>query len=257
MNVRRGRTPRLLMLAVGMAASTGAGTLPAAASGAPTAELSINPGHGALTVDLVARSRNFSTRVVTFQWTFGDGTTAMTSSHQVSHRYPSAATFLPSVVEIDSQGEQASANGTLELADCPVGTAQCNESLAGAGGVQLLQATGPVTSGAEVNLFVGPFKISHCEPEVAPAAALTDSMFSGALTVTLKYVTTHPAQVQTTCFASPVSFMEVGGQTVTSGPLQACSTPAPPPCVKSIDISGSNVTKVLVVPPGDPKVGAP
>ena len=92
----------------------------------------------------------------------------------------------------------------------------------------------------------------------AAAAALTDSGFIGNLTVPLVYLTSYPDLARTTCFSSEVAFVDAAGMVVHSGPLPMCQVVVPvPPCVVSINISGTLVTKVLLVPPGDPRVGAP
>jgi hypothetical protein len=55
-----------------------------------------------------------------------------------------------------------------------------------------------------------------------------------------------------------VPFVDAAGKTVTSGALPTCSASnAAVPCVQSIALVGSTVTKVILIPPGDPKVGAP
>ena len=59
----------------------------------PTAELSINPAAGALTVTFVAKSSGFPSPVVSYAWNFGDGHTATTSIPTVTHSYASASTF--------------------------------------------------------------------------------------------------------------------------------------------------------------------
>jgi len=234
------------------------GAAPAGASGPPKAGLSISARKG-LAVTFVARSAGFSSPVTSYTWTFGDGGSTTTSKPTVTHTYPSPSTFAPAVTERDSTGDKATATGTLGLFDCPVGSTQCTEALANAGTVQLLQASGPVGSAspAGVDLFAGPFRIPNCEATIAPAVALTDSGFTGSLTVTLTYTTSQPKKVSTTCFSSPVAFVDGAGQTVHSGPLPMCQAAPGPPCVESIQTAGSQVTKVLLIPPGDPKVGAP
>jgi hypothetical protein len=255
----RRRVARLLVAVASAAGTISIAALPGAAADTPKAEISINPAEGTLTVTFTAQSTGFSSPVVTYRWSFGDGTTATTSTHAVTHRYPSAALFTPSVTEIDDQGQHATASGTIRLFQCPATVSTCTESLQNAGGVQLLSASGPVgaATAASVNLFVGPFKISKCQLEVVPTAALTDSGFTGNLTVMLDYTSAHPSQAKTTCFASTVPFVDAAGKTVKSGALPACKSTPTAPCVESVGISGASVRKLLLIPPGDPKVGAP
>ena len=86
---------------------------------------------------------------------------------------------------------------------------------------------------------------------------MTDAGFTGPLTVTVEYVTADPSLVARTCFASPVPFTNSTGVVVESGALPMCDSVANrPPCVESIQTSGPKVTKTLLIPPGDPKVGA-
>jgi len=235
------------------------GAMPVGASGNPKAGLSINAAQGELTVTLVARSSGFSSAVDSYAWTFGDGQRETTSTPTVTHTYPAASTFSPSVTETDSTDDRATAMGTLGLFDCPAAATQCSESLTNVGTVQLLQVAGPVgsSSPARVDLFVGPFRIPNCQGMIATVAGLTDSGFTGSLTVTLQYTTSRSNGFTTTCFSSPVAFVNAAGRTVHNGALPMCQSAAGPPCVQSIQHSGSDVTKVLLIPPGDPKVGAP
>ena len=236
---------------------------PAAASSSPRAALSIDPASPELTVKFVAQSGGFPAPVVSYHWSFGDGHSATTTTATVTHTYPSASLFRASVTETDSSHNTATAIDTLSLSECPVGTTQCTETLSGAGNVQLLQVTGTVNAAppapAEANLLVGTFRFPHCDSAIQPAVAVTDSGFISNLTLTLRYVAANPAQAQvTTCFSSTVSFVDKAGFTVFSGSLRTCKHAAPtPPCVQSIRVSGQQVTKNLLIPPGDPKVGAP
>jgi len=250
---------RVMTVVAGAVMTISMAALPAGAAATPKAEISINPAQGPLTVTFVAQSTGFSSDVVSYEWAFGDGTTETTSTNEVTHHYESPAQFESSVTETDAQGGQATASGTIHLFLCPASGSECTESLKDADGVRLLRASGPAgaASPASVDLFAGPFKISQCQREVVPTAGLTDSGFTGNLTLTLEYSTTHPSQAKTTCFASTVPFVDSAGKTVTSGPLPMCKSVPTAPCVESEDISGSSVNKVLLVPPGDPKVGAP
>jgi PKD repeat protein len=196
---------------------------------------------------------------VSYSWSFGDDTTATTASHTVTHTYRTAGRFTASVTESDAAGTEASASGTIALFECPASQSSCSESLTNADGVQELETSGPISasSAAGLNLFVGPFRIPDCQLEIVPTAALTDSGFTGNLTVTLEYTSSFPSQARTTCFSSTVPFVNTSGHTVTSGRLPMCAAVPTAPCVESVDISGSSVTKELLIPPGDPKVGAP
>jgi hypothetical protein len=238
---------------------TAAGVAPVGASGGPKAGLSINGARKGLAVTFVARSSGFSAPVHSYAWTFGDGRSTTTSTPTVTHTYAAASTYSPSLTETDTSGATASATGTLGLFDCAAGQSQCSEALAGVGTVALLQASGPTGAGAPagVDLFVGPFRIPDCGTGIAQAVALSDSGFSGSLTVTLQYTTSQPKHADTTCFSSQVPFVDASGQTVHNGPLPTCQGTPGPPCVQSIEMSGATVSKVLLIPPGDPKVGAP
>jgi len=251
---------RLAAICALIVASIAVGVGHAVASGSPEAAFSIDPVQRPLTVRFVAKSANFPVPVSSYQWSFGDGQTATTSTNTVTHTYPSASTFMPSVTETDPDGDSAIAIGTLKLSDCPVGATQCTKSLRDVGTVQLLQVTGPISpvTRARVNLLVGPFSFPNCDTAIQPAVAATDTGFTGNLTVTLMYATSDPAEVPITCFSSTVSFVDAEGATVTSGPLPTCAVSAPsPPCVESISVSGPQVTKLILIPPGDPKVGVP
>lgn len=257
MRVAMHRVGRCTAIAAVVVGTVAIGAVPAGASGRPKAGLSVNAPRQGLTVTFVARSSGFSSPVDSYAWTFGDGEQTTTSTPKVTHRYPAAATFSPTVTETDTAGAMATATGTLALFVCPASGTQCTETLPDVGTVQLLQATGPVSSPAGVDLFVGPFQISNCEASIAPAVALSDSGFTGNLSVTIQYTTSHPGHVSTTCFASSVAFVNTAGHTVHHGALPLCQNAASPPCEQSIQTSGSEVTKVLLIPPGDPKVGAP
>jgi PKD repeat protein len=251
---------RLAAICALIVASIAFGIGHAAASGDPEAAFSIDPALPPLTVKFVAKSAGFAVPVSSYQWSFGDGQSTTTTTNTVTHTYPAASTFMPSVMETAPDGESATATDTLKLSECSVGTTQCTKSLRNVGTVQLLQISGPTNTAtlAEVNLLVGTFSFPHCDSVIQPAVAGTDTGFTGTLTATLQYTTSDPAEVATTCFSSTVSFVDATGATVKSGPLPRCATSAPsPPCVQSISTSGQQVTKLILIPPGDPKVGVP
>jgi hypothetical protein len=250
------RCASVAAVVIGVAA---AGAVPVGASGSPKVGLSIRTVRQGLTVSFVAQSSGFSSSVDSYAWAFGDGRSTTTSTPKVTHTYPRTSTFFPAVTATDTTGDTATASGTVALFDCPNGTTECTEALPNAATVQLLQATGPVgpSSSAGVDLFVGPFRIPNCETTIAPAVALSDTGFTGSLTVTVEYTTSRPQHITSTCFSSPVAFVNVTGHTVHNGALPMCQATPAPPCVQSIQSSGSEVTKVLLIPPGDPKVGAP
>ena len=245
-----------------LAASTLVLTAPAGAAGGGTAELSIQPAPGALSVTFVANSTGFGGPVVSYLWSFGDDQTAKTAKPTVVHTYPSTGAFTPMVTETDSAGDSASANGTLELFVCPPGPT-CTEELSNVAGIKTLKTSGSVKVGgvASVDIFVGPYQIANCNRSVLTAGALTDDGFAGTLTMSVVYRTPNPASVGTTCFSSEVAFLNAKEQTVHNGALPMCpAANAVPPCVESITTtptkSGLQATKVLAIPPGDPKVGA-
>jgi PKD domain-containing protein len=234
---------------------------PAGAAG-PTAELSINAGTDPLTISFVAASTGFPAPIVSYSWKFGDGQSTTTSGPIVMHTYASTGEFAPKVTEVDSEGNVASAQGTLALFDCPA-SGKCSEKITNARGVKTLKAVGLVggSGGAGVDLFVGPYQIQGCDPSVGTDGALSDVGFSGPLKVKAVYSAPNASNVATTCFSSEVPFVDAQGQTVNNGALPSCSVGgAVPPCVESIRTvpAGSElqVTKVLMIPPGDPKVGA-
>jgi PKD repeat protein len=240
-------------------AATSAGA--AGAQPPPKAGISISPATPAsepLTVLFEAEALNFAAgAIVTFKWDFGDGSsTTIQGTASVQHTYPQAGTF-PVSLEETSGSQQASTTAMVKPFVCPTGTGQCSSSLTSSGPVLDLTAFGPVSGQAELNLAMDPWKFSHCGTSLIAAVGLTDQGFTGPLTVTVGYVTTNPNAIGTTCFSSTVPFRNTVGAIVRSGALPMCQPAAPvPPCVASILLSGSDVTKVLLVPPGDPKVGA-
>jgi hypothetical protein len=195
--------------------------------------------------------------VITYHWDFGDGSsTSVQGAASVQHTYPQPGTFPVSITETLGT-QEAAAKATVNLFPCPSGTGQCSDSLTSSGPVLDLTAFGPVSGQAELNLLADPWKFSHCGTGLISAVGLTDQGFTGPLTVTVGYVTTNPNAIGTTCFSSTVLFKNTTGVMVRSGALPMCQAAGPvPPCVASILLSGSDVTKVLLVPPGDPKVGA-
>jgi hypothetical protein len=256
------RKPGIAMVAVAVLAMALIGPWSGIAVGnpVPTAALSIDPASPALTVEFVAQAQNFPGTVVSYHWIFGDGYSATTTADTVTHTYGSAAVFMPSVTETDTSHNMATATATLSLNVCPAGYSSCTEYLSSIGNIQLLQVTGPVHPGtpAEANLLTGSFGFPGCQPAIEQAVGVTDSGFTGNLTLTLNYTTSNPSIAPTTCFSSTVAFAEVGGTYVLSGPLPACALSYPvAPCVQSVSISGYHVSKQLLIPPGDPKVGAP
>jgi hypothetical protein len=249
-----------VIIAILAAVPTVSRSAPAAASVGPQAALSIDPASPALTIEFVAQAQNFPEPVVSYRWVFGDRQSATTTTATVTHAYASASVFTPSVTETDSRGDTATATATLSLNECPAGITQCTEALSNVGAIHLLQVTGPVSpaSPAEANLLVGTFSFPNCESAIEQAAAVTDSGFADNLTLTISYTTRNPRNAQITCFSSTVAFVDASGALVNSGQLPACTPPASvAPCVESATISGRQVTKQLLIPPGDPKVGAP
>ena len=259
------RWTRLTLAAVGAIGAASLAATPIAAAGiggagaSPEAGLSINPAKGALSVTFVAASAGFSGPVVSYRWTFGDGGSATTSREVVTHRYRSAGRFPAAVTETDKQGQHAVARGTIALFRCKAGEATCRVTLPDAANVALLAASGPQgpVGPASANLFVGPFRITGCEAGIIRAVAVTDAGFSGDLTVTVRYASAQPKKASTTCFFSAVAFVDAAGHLVHSGALPRCRASTKAPCVKSVAIDASTVSKVLLIPPGDPKVGAP
>lgn len=234
---------------------------PAGASKGPVAGFSIDSGAGKLAVTFVAISGRFPAAVDTYRWAFGDGTALTTKTPTVTHSYRAASTFTPTLTEADVHGDLAVAKGSLVLVNCPVGTTKCTASLGPAGGqVQQVQVSGPIgpSTTASVHLIAAPFRIGSCQGAIAPVVGLTDSGFVGRLTVSLTYAKSEPNQVKVTCYASPRAFVDAAGMTVHSGALPNCTATGPKaPCVVSIGFSDPTVTKTLLVPAGDPKVGAP
>jgi hypothetical protein len=257
------RHRRIVFASAVASALAGSATLvgaPAFAAAVPTASISIQAVPGTLTVEFAAQSRGFASKVTSYIWSFGDGGSAQSAVPHEVHTYPAPGPDAVSVTETDSAGQTASASGTLELAPCPVGTAQCQADLQAGTGVSFIQASGPIDprSPAEVNLFSGSYRFKNCDLNITPAGSLTDSGFTGPLTVVYTYTTTNPNRVNRTCFASPVKFVDASGRTVNSGTLPSCQVGgAGPPCVASTKVSnGTVVTKELIIPPGDPKFGS-
>jgi PKD repeat protein len=249
----------LAVLALGTGTASVASVGATAVGTVPEAEISIVSGHGPLNVAFVAQSTGFPSAVSSYVWTFGDGTTATTSRPLVSHTYPHTGIYHVHVVESDAGGMTARGAGILGVFRCgPHGL--CTESTS-SGAITQLQVSGPTATAAErstVDLFGGPFEISHCQSRVVPTGAITDSTFAGNLTVTIKYNSSDVSATPTTCFQSEVPFVDAAGKLVRSGALPTCTmTGSTAPCVESYNVSGTHVTKTLLIPPGDPKVGAP
>jgi PKD repeat protein len=251
----------LLMSSTLIVASAGASAGAAGAQPVPKAGISISPATPAsekLTVLFEAEALNFPAgAAITYHWDFGDGSsTSVQGTASVQHTYPQAGTFPVSLNErVGSQ--VANATALVKPLVCPTGTGQCSSSLTPPGPVLNLMASGPSSTTATLNLLADPWKFSHCTTTLIPAAGLTDHGFKGPLTLTVEYVTAHPAAIGTTCFSSTKLFENTANVMVHSGALPMCQAVGQvAPCVESISLSGSDVTKVLSVPPGDPKVGA-
>jgi PKD domain len=233
----------------------------ASAAGTPKAALSISPNSGSLGVKFQAMSGGFPSPVVSYTWTFGDGVSAAGPAKTVTHQYAKPGTFTVTLTESDARGDTAQALGKLKLFDCPTAGQECGTSLSTpAASVTLLTVQGPtVSSGpAWLHLFSDPWRFNNCDDKIHNAVAITDAGFAGPLTVTLQYKTSVPSLYPTTCYFSPIPFTNASGATVTSGALPSCQVAAAkPPCVVSSSIAGAAVTKLLLIPPGDPRVGAP
>jgi len=233
--------------------------VPAAAVAAgPQAELSIEPAPSPLSVTFVASAFDF--KPVTYVFEFGDGHTVKTTSPTVVHTYAKPGHFVPRVIETGTAAVDTTitAVGTLNVDSCAAGKS-CTETLHNAGTVMELGVSGPTvpSMAASVNLFVGPSQITNCEKAPETNGGVTDLGFTGNLTLTAEYHVTSLKGVGTTCFASTVPFKNTGGMLVNSGKLPHCSGTTPtPPCVLSIHATGLEVTKKLLIPPGDPTVGS-
>jgi hypothetical protein len=260
------RFPRRGWSAAAVAVICATGTVwavPAAAVAAgPQAELSIEPAPAPLSVTFVASAADF--KPISYVFQFGDGHTVKTTSPTVVHTYAKPGHFAPRVTETGAAAVDSTitAAGTLNVDRCAAGSS-CTENLQNVGSVIKLGITGPIepNMAAGVNLFVGPSQIKNCETAVDTNGGVTDSGFTGNLTLTAAYHVTTLSGVGTTCFSSTVPFTNTGGMLTTSGKLPHCSGATPtPPCVKSIVTkklaSGWQVTKTLLIPPGDPTVGS-
>lgn len=246
-----------------LALATGtASVAPVAASARkppPQAEISILSGRGPLNVAFVASSAFFPSPVITYKWSFGDGSTRTSPHPLVNHTYAHTGVYHVQVVESDSAALTAVGTGILGVFQCsPSGV--CTES-SSSGAITQIQVSGPTattTVRAMVDLFGGPFQISHCQSRIVPTAAIADSTFSGNLIVTVRYNSSDVSATPTTCFQSEVPFVDAAGKMVKSGPLPTCAaTLSKAPCLQAYSISGTHVTKTVIIPPGDPKVGAP
>jgi PKD repeat protein len=247
----------VLLALIGASSAVGAR---ASADGNPKAAISILPGSGPLGVKFAAMSGSFPTPVVSYKWTFGDGFSSTGPAKTVAHEYVKPGTFTVTVTETDAGGHTASAMGTLKLFDCPASGKPCSTSLSTpAASVTNLAAQGPSADSqpAWLHLFTDPWRFNDCDPSIHNAVAITDSGFTGPLTVTLQYKTSAPSLYPVTCYSSAIPFTDSSGATVTSGALRTCQASANrPPCLLSSRIQGTAVTKVLRIPPGDPRVGA-
>lgn len=242
----------------------------AGASGSQQAGFSIQNTGEDLTVNFVAVSSGFPVGVSQYLWKFGDGTSEETAVPQVTHTYQRPGEYQASLTETGSSGGgpvapaptlTANATGTVLLVMCS--TSPCTAQITRAKTIHLLVATGsPTSSPASIQLFAGTYQINPCLTTISPAVAISDSGFAPAtndLTVTLKYTTSLSSGASKTCFSSSVPFTNKKGKTVTSGLLPSCTASGGvSPCVQSvIQKSGSTtVTKQLIIPAGDPKVGA-
>ena len=177
------------------------------------------------------------------------------------YRVPAVKPLHPAVTAFDGTGDTASATGPLELFSCAPET-ECTEQLPPSHAVDLLVVDGNVgQSPAPLDLAVAPFAIAGCESTIGPDVAVTDSMFTGDLSVTEIYHPYASSDPKVTCFESTVPFVDRSGGVVTAGPLPHCQAGSPKaPCVEAISVSGSGSSmeakKLLLIPPGDPTVGA-
>jgi hypothetical protein len=261
----------VLALALGCAIG-GAAAAPAGASGPPTAGMSINPGSGPLSVTFVAKWSGFAKAPDLFVWRFGDGQMMTTASPSTVHiygqpgQYPLTGAGPLNVTISDSVGDTAtSAPSTLQVFVCPTATQTCDASLVPtAGPVMRVELKGNTKAGVvpSAHLLADPWSFGSCEPALETSVGVTDSGFistpTSPLTLTLKYTSASPANAALTCFSSPKPFTSSTGTTVRTGILPTCAATArKPPCVQSVGVNGSVVTKVLLLPAGDPKTGAP
>jgi PKD domain len=262
---------RLVVIWVATAIAAGcalcATSAPAGAAGDQQAGFSIQNTDEGLTVNFVAVSSGFPDGVSQYLWTFGDGMTQPTSEPQVTHNYMNPGEYQVELKETAPDGSEleapatmltAKASGTLMLVQCT--TSPCTAQITHAKTIHLLETTGsPTSTGATIQLFAGTYQFAPCLPTISPAVGISDSGFSSNLTVKLKYTTSDPSGVNKTCFSSTIAFTDKQGNTVDTGLLPSCTKSGNvSPCVQSIShtTGSTKVTKQLIIPAGDPKVGA-
>ena len=217
----------------------------------PEAELSINPTKGALSVVFVAGAMGFSDRVVSYHWAFGDGASSTTTTDVVTHRYRSTGRFSPTVTETDKQGQHATARGSVALFKCKAGEATCRATLPDAANVAILTASGPQgpAGPASATLFVGPFRIIACEATVAEAVALTDTR---DLRQPDRHAEIHERRSEAVDRHLFLVRRRLRRCDRAQGPQRRPSPmpePRAAPCVKSVTVDASMVSKVLLIPP--------
>jgi YVTN family beta-propeller protein len=91
----------------GTAITTGPGPLDVAITPdqAPVAHLAVTPGAPGQASAFDASASTVATgRIVSYAWSFGDGSSAVTTAPQTTHTYAAAGTFTASVTETDSAG---------------------------------------------------------------------------------------------------------------------------------------------------------
>lgn len=236
--------------------------VPSAGAAGAAAGLTIEPSTSGAGVTFLAQAVGLGANL-TYSWSFGDGTTVTTVVPTVTHAYRAGGLYSVTLVETSPTGLQARAAGKLDVRLCSTTAQSCQAAVRSVSGMQLASALGPLAGGgpAQVDVLVAPYQFANCPNTFGAAAGVVDTGLTRAATITVKYIDTDPNSQRVTCFASTVPFLDTSGALTTSGPLPSCTaTQGSVPCVESVTktrtAAGLLVTKVLLVPPGDPGTGA-
>ena len=129
---------------------------------APTSAISVASVSGLLVNFDASGSTDPDGTVTTYRWTFGDGSSAVTSTPTIAHTYPGTGTYTASVVAVDNlelAGAAASANVSVVAPPTPTALTLSPTSVRGGSSV-----TGRITLSATTGAVVS---LSSSNPAVA------------------------------------------------------------------------------------------
>jgi large repetitive protein len=211
--------------------------------------------------------------------TWGDGTTSSGAITQPggtgttftvtgTQTYSAHGTYTVSVMVTDVGGATSTATDSVTVADAVTNCAGTGCSGSVTGSTQTSAVTSTSTTGTiltDVDPNQNDFSCGDGFRHAPEVTSVTDTDLDANIVYTITFANSAAAGPWwlpfAVCYQSSTPFIDLYGQTVTTGLLPLCSVPfskqtVEAPCVESINpfpLSAGNVVETIVVPAGDPR----